>query len=382
MKLDNTRYDVMLHEDEDCEDLFEDSLPASYLKQDPITLYVHVIDLEPQPLAAAEQLEPALIQEEGDGELQYVRVGIQEHQPREEQSSVYYVSIVVACIDAAESKVDFLLTDAFEVSGVQYGHYDIGNEFDIRKGKWVPDDEFAPATKTKNHGDLKELLLSVAKGETEVSEAESEQGRDSKRKDFKNVSSSETCALVPLPIKPSYAAEEGVVPPVASNFDSEESISSTIFFVNKTSTKINIDNLMNVQHLFSREESLEEFEQFLLDGPDDDEEIDEFEGLTNFLDGRLGEYIKEWKLEVFVLPQVPGTRTLWSWTHDCAPWMAASWLSGDPDEGFERQLYIEVHLCAVLKEDDKDRKNRDGGDEEEIEDDAQDRDDEDDEVDG
>lgn len=145
-----------------------------------------------------------------DDGLHRVRIGIQEHQADQDDDLIHYVSVGVACIDTITSDVHVLLTDAFTVSDVQYGHYDIGNPFDIYRERWDPDQSFSQIVQAQKSSRLKALLLSIAQGRSDHT-------------------------LVPLPVKPDYA--DTLMPLVGGDLASKESIASSMFFINKTAQR-------------------------------------------------------------------------------------------------------------------------------------------------
>jgi hypothetical protein len=121
-----------------------------------------------------------------------------------------------------------------------------------------------------------------------------------------------------------------------------------VYFANNTNIDVNLNHLINLQYPLDPNATHDEFRDFILRSDDDPD--DDFKGLIKFLRGRLGRYGRDWGLEIFVLPQIPESRMVWSWTHNVPAWRANRWLSGDSNEKFNRNLYIEVHMTPLDRE--------------------------------
>ena len=269
----------------------------------------------------------------------YIRIGIKIHDPNQGSDDIQYIGIIVACVDLTTSAIEFLYTDAFTVSGVQYGHYNIGDLFDIHRGTWVPDSRFSGIQRP----DLEDILEGIADGSIITYEVKFPEAEDEDSKDF---------PLVALPMKPDYMPTGQ--PSVSGHFASEAAIPSTIFPRNMTNVHINLDELINLSYIFYADTILDKFERFLIYSSNDKKVRKRFKGLKNMLSSKLGTYRDDWDIDVFVLPQIPNSHTLCSWTENDG-WTAGQWLSSRPEQGFKRQLYIEVHIVPKGRKEDEDK---------------------------
>lgn len=192
----------------------------------------------------------------------YIRISIQVHQANQNDDLIRNVSVVIACIGTTTSDVHFLLTDAFTVSDIQYGHYDIGIPFDVEGDRWTPDKPFARSRRPKKPSKFKTMLLQNAQGHI----------RD--------------CALIELPVKPE--CETGSTPPMSGDYTSVDDIVPASLFINETDTTVDTEDLQTLLHLFEPRGTFDDFGQFILFGPERKENRKRFEGLLKRLGSRLG----------------------------------------------------------------------------------------------
>jgi hypothetical protein len=281
-----------------------------------------------------------------DEDVHYIRVGYKTY-ARKSNQELEFVGIVLARVNSAIESVDFVLTDASVLTGVQYGHCDLGVDVNIKALKWTPDEVFRNID--KNSSDYETVLLDVARGNVWVRDVDLRpqlfRARTSKavQPDAKKLEA--TVKLWSLPIRPNYKREGQ--PPVLGDVDSIESIDCVTYWRNETGTYMKLNSIMNKQFDLEPNDDYNAVEHWVLRGDKG------FEGLIRFLrkNSTLREYGKDWNVEIFVLAQIPESATMWSWTDSVNDWTAGQWLSGRANEAFDRSLYIEVHIKSILKED-------------------------------
>lgn len=236
--------------------------------------------------------------------FEYIRIGIQDCEKDPLDKAVPREIFLVAEIpkEAHRKKyaITFFKVDTWNIGGVQIGHCEDGDKFDL--AKMTGSDHLDPAFVSKpSKKTITPFLYDIADGNVDYQLVNS-LSTDSKKKSDKN---QEPVELVKAPAIPTYAVHDAE-PSILQKYGRASKIAVVVYFKNKINEK-DLGLLVNLQAALGHSETYADFENLMLEGDDG------FEGGLK-KNAVLSQMKHGFRREIWVLPHIKGSSKMYSWT--------------------------------------------------------------------
>lgn len=239
------------------------------------------------------------------------------------QGEVFLVAEIPRSAYRSEYDINFLAVDTWKVGGVQIGHREDGEPFDM--DKMANDYHLDPAfVNTPDSATLNPFLFDIADDLVEYQLVQSLSEGSS--------NGFEKLKIVAAPVNPTYAAR-GDEPTILQGSRRSGNIDVIIYFKNKISGE-DLGLPGSLQAELGHSETCADVEKLVMDGDD------KFEG---GLRRKLTTTKPGFEVQIWVLPQIMHSSKMYSWIELC-DWKTCYWLSKDVVDWYGRELYMEVHV--------------------------------------
>ena len=277
----------------------------------------------PDTAASAEDTAPPPMFESSDATGYFVRLGTLPSPENEDKSDPKMQIVIVAEMKKATRDIVISSVSTFTINGINLGRCEEGKVINTKVVRELQPDEYWQDKRSKQ--DLVPLIATfVDGGGVHIRQVAAPTKKKGKAQ--KDITQPVSPVMPPVVLKAATKRMQTIMPPSKALKD----ISVVAIFVNGLVNKnLGVDSYVQVH--VSPSDTYSMVSQFLRTGDDN------FPGIKDKVDSTK----LWWDTEIFVLPQIPGCNTLYSWKKERGL-RAGDFLCGDDDWPLE--LFMEFHI--------------------------------------